>query len=147
METVQNRWKRIIHVAKTKTGLDDESYRAILKDVAGVESSTEIKTWQQYQAVMAAFKKLGFTAKSAPMKNDQNERNPDWISFKQEKYIRGLWYLASRKKDEASLRHICKRITGGDDITFCKRADATKLILALRQIAEDEGFNPDKPSA
>lgn len=148
-EVAQKKWIQTLHVAKSALHLDDDSYRAILRDAAAVESSTDLKTWQQYDAVLAAFKKLGFTPSASPLKRQQNqaERNPDWISAKQEYYIKGLWFLASRKRDEKSLRHMCKRITGSDDISFCRKCDATKLILALRKIAADAGYDPDNKPA
>jgi hypothetical protein len=142
MTAAQSKWIKLIHVAKTKCGLDDDAYRALLSS-AGISSAKEITTWEQYHTVMEGFKKLGFSARPLKQQQEQSGRNPDWISAKQEYYIKGLWDLASRKRDEKSLRAICKRITGGDDISFCHKADATKLILALRKITEDAGYNPD----
>ena len=52
-------WVKIIHVAKNQTGLSDEQYRALLSGSCGVDSAKDIKSWAQYRAVMAAFKKLG----------------------------------------------------------------------------------------
>lgn len=135
-----NSWIKTIHTAKSVLGLSDEEYRVILAGAAGVNSVKDIHYWEQYHAVMSAFARLGFTPKPG-MVNDK--RNPAWISYRQECYIRGLWELASRQKDEKSLRAMCKRITGVDDIRFCPKYAATKLILALRQIARKEGFDPD----
>jgi hypothetical protein len=53
--------------------------------------------------------------------------------------------LASRKKDETSLRAMIKRIGGVEDIRFLKRTDAQKVILALRDITGKAGYNPDEP--
>ena len=53
-------WVKIIHIAKAKTGLDDEAYRALLWGAAGVDSASQIRTSQQYNAVMAGFANLGF---------------------------------------------------------------------------------------
>lgn len=68
MNTAQKQWIRMIHVAKTKLNLDDERYRALLTGACGVESSKEIKTWKQYDDVMASFAKLGFDYKSKSYK-------------------------------------------------------------------------------
>ena len=135
-----NSWTKTIHTAKSVLGLSDEEYRVILASAAGVNSAKELYSWEQYSAVMTAFAKLGFNPKPGIV-NDK--RNPAWISYRQEYYIRGLWELASRQKDEKSLRAMCKRITGVDDIRFCPKYAATKLILALRQIAQKEGYDPD----
>lgn len=146
MTLAQTKWIRNIHVAKTKLNLDTESYRAILLGSAGVVSASELKTWQQYEDVMTAFKKLGFKLTNHTLKKSvetQRGRDPEMITARQEYYIKGLWALASQKKDERSLRAMIKRIAGVDDISFLKKRDATKVILALRTISDTAGFNPD----
>lgn len=135
-------WTKMIHVAKSKTGLDEEAYRALLAGAAGVESATEITTKAQYDEVMRAFRNLGFTLRRRTVE-PQSQRPADMITARQEYYIRGLWELASRAKDEHSLRGICKRITGVDDLSFCPKTKASALILALRDITRKAGFDPD----
>ena len=141
----QRKWVTTIHVAKSKTGIDEDAYRAILAGCAGVQSASEITTWEQYNSVMAAFKKLGFSLQKKTPADDTERRNPEWITAKQEAYINGLWKIASRAKDQYSLRTMIKRITGSDSITWLKKKDAGKVILALRQIALNAGINPDHP--
>ena len=92
---------------------------------------------------MAAYRTLGFSVRKKLSVVPQKERNPDWITAKQEYYIRGLWQLASRVKDEVSLHRMLKRIAGIDDLRFTPKNQATKLILALRDIAAKAGYNPD----
>lgn len=138
-------WVKIIHIAKAKTGLDDEAYRALLWGAAGVDSASQIRTSQQYNAVMAGFANLGFTVQKRKVES-QSSRPANMITARQEYYIRGLWELASRAKDERSLRGICKRITGVDDLSFCPKSKASALILALRDIAKKAGYDPDSRS-
>lgn len=138
----QRKWITTIHVAKNKLGLDDDAYRAILSGSAGVSSASEIKTWEQYNSVIAAFKTLGFKMQKASNLTDQR-RNPDWITAAQESYIKGLWKLCSREKSEESLDAIVKRLTGTDSLSWLKKKDASKVILALRQMAIKAGVNPD----
>jgi phage gp16-like protein len=152
LSVAQKKWIKVLHIAKKQCGLDDDAYRAVLGGAAGVESSRDITTWRQYNDVMAAFKNLGFHIggrgeKGLKKPNDDygGKRNPLWISERQEYYIRGLWDLASRKKDAASLRAMIKRIAGVDDIRFCLRTDAQKVILALRAITDKAGYDPDHP--
>jgi len=127
----------IIHLAKKQLGLDEEAYRAILWG-AGLESAKDITTDIQFNTVMSAFVNLGF--QSSPRgginkyKNTVHGKNPGMISRRQEYYIKGLWALASRAKDEKSLRRIVKRIGKVDDISFLSRRNASAVILALRDI-------------
>ena len=136
-------WIKLIHTAKNKTGQTDEEYRCLLVGAAGVQSAKDIRTWQQYRAVMAAYRTLGFSVHKKISVAPQKEHNPDWITAKQEYYIRGLWQLASRVKDEVSLHRMLKRIAGIDDLRFTPKNQATKLILALRDITAKAGYNPD----
>jgi len=143
---MQNRkWLAIIHLAKKQLGLDDEAYRAVLSG-AGVSSAKDIETDLQFSTVMGAFMRLGFL----PSGHGTNKRrgavsgNPMMISPKQEYYIKGLWALASRVKDEKSLRRMVKRVGKVDDVSFLSRHAATALILALRDICWKAGYNPDR---
>ena len=146
------KWIQILHVAKRECSLDDASYRALLFGAAGVQSARDIKTWQQYNAVLKAFANVGFKVKAGKAAQSglkktapQTGRNSDWISARQEYYIRGLWDLASRAKDTASLQAMLERIAGVTQIEWISKAHATKVILALRDIAKKAGFNPDRP--
>lgn len=142
MKPARTKWIRNIHVAKSKLKLSEEEYRGILNGCAGVDSSSEIKEWKQYYAVIAAFKKLGFKLTSDSEVSNRR-RNPDWITFNQEKYIRGLWQLVSQKKDEDSLNKFVSRIAGVNHLSFCLKKDASKVIIALRKMAIKQGTNPD----
>lgn len=151
--TAQRKWIQILHVAKKELSLDDAAYRAVLYGAAGVDSARDIKTWQQYNAVLKAFAKLGFKVKAGKAAQSglkktapQTGRNGDWISARQEYYIRGLWDLASRAKDEASLQAMLQRIAGVKYIQWISKDNATKVILALRDIAKKAGYNPDAPA-
>jgi hypothetical protein len=133
----------IIHVARKQLGLDDTAYRVILSG-AGLTSSKDIKTDAQFNTVMIAFKQLGFKSTSWVGKHINTVTGtPGMISKRQEYYIKGLWVLASRFKDEKSLRKIIKRIGKVDDISFLSKRAASAVILALRDICWKAGFNPD----
>ena len=51
--------KALVHIAKEDLHLDEESYRQILKGVAGVESSTQL-TVEGFEKVMRRFEEMGF---------------------------------------------------------------------------------------
>jgi hypothetical protein len=114
---------------------------------AGVSSAKDLTTDVQFNIVMASFIKLGFLPQGRPTgvkyKNTVPAENSFYITKRQEYYIRGLWALASRAKDEKSLRAIIKRIGKVDDISFLPKESAQAVILALRDICWKAGFNPD----
>jgi hypothetical protein len=136
----------IIHLARKQLGLDEDAYRAILSG-AGLASSKDITTDAQFNAVMGAFTRLGFRSQvragGVKYQSTAAGTNPALISKRQEYYIRGLWDLASRAKDEKSLRRMVKRIGKTDDIKFLPRRAASAVILALRDICWKAGYNPD----
>jgi len=135
----------IIHLAKKRLGLDEDAYRAILSG-AGVASARDIATDAQFDAVMGAFLRLGFVPSRHGGLNKYHSSipgAPGMISRRQEYYIKGLWSLASRAKDEKSLRRMVRRIGKVDDISFLSRRAASALILALRDICWKAGYNPD----
>jgi len=54
--------KAVLHVAKSKTGMTDDEYRALLAGV-GVASSTDPEfTQAKFETVMRSFEKLGFVS-------------------------------------------------------------------------------------
>jgi len=136
----------IIHLAKKQTGIDEEAYRAVLSG-AGVSSAGDIATDRQFNLVMDAFTLLGFSPARHGSANKYRSAvpgtSPGMISRRQERYIKGLWDLASRAKDERSLRLMIKRIGKVDNISFLSRRNASAVILALRDICWKAGYNPD----
>jgi hypothetical protein len=132
----------VIHLAKKRLGLDDEAYRAILSG-AGAGSAKGIETETQFNLVMGAFMRLGFLPSGRAGQKTVSGANPGMISRRQEYYIKGLWELASRAKDEKSLRRMVKRVGKVDDVSFLTRRDASAVILALRDVCRKAGFNPD----
>ena len=51
--------KAVVHIAKGDLHLDEESYRQILKGVAGVESAAQL-TEEGFEKVMRRFQEMGF---------------------------------------------------------------------------------------
>jgi len=144
---LQNRKERLalIHLARKDRGLDDDAYRALLAGAAGVQSAADLETDTQFEEVMRAFSNLGF-ARRPSLKRRLPSRDLQCGHFataRQIYYIKGLWELASRCKDEKSLRSMVKRIGKVDDICFLTKPAASSIILALRDICWKAGFNPD----
>jgi hypothetical protein len=138
----------IIHLARKDRALDEDAYRGLLYGAAGVASAGKINTEEQFEAVMKAFSNLGFVRsptknKRLPVRDDQ--RN-NYCTDRQLYYIKGLWELASRSKNEKSLRAMVKRIGHVEDLRFLVKKDASSLILALRDICWKAGIDPDGPS-
>ena len=130
---------KLIHIAKSKLQLSDERYRAIIEGVGNGKSSCRELTIEQMESVMKSMKALGFSVKKLPVKDVDRGR----ASEAQLEYIKGLWELCARVKTEDALRSFVKRITYSDHLRFMTRESATKVILALRDMAFKAGFDPD----
>ena len=146
---LQDRNKKLaaIHIAKKELKLNDEAYRAVLSG-AGVYSASEIKTESQYTIIMQGFKNLGYVLikknkSNYDFKKKRSGGGKDRLTKKQEYYIRGLWDLASRVRSEESLNALILRIGKVIDISHLTVRNASKVILALRDICKKAGFNPD----
>ena len=142
MTYAQKNWIKTIHVAKSKTGLSDDEYKALLQSCAGIDTSKDIKTWKQYDAIMNGFSKLGFVPLKVPAVSSKNN-NPEWISEAQKRYIKGLWKLVATNKDEEALSKFIYRIAGVKNISWLKKKPASEVIVALRKMAVAQGINPD----
>ena len=129
---------RLIHVGKQKTGLTEEAYRALLEGITGKTSSTEL-TIAELEAVLKALKSLGFQVKKMPLKEEEVGR----ATAEQIDYIKGLWELSARVKTEAALNRFIKRITGVPYLRWLDVKTAQKVILAVRDIAVQAGYDPD----
>ena len=56
---ISRKKKALVHIAREDLHLEEESYRQILKSVAGVESSTQLSQ-EGFERVMRRFQEMGF---------------------------------------------------------------------------------------
>lgn len=118
----------LIHVAKTRLGLEGDDYRMMLLHVAGVESSRDLDEFG-FNQVMLAFAQLGF--KSDFAEKNLGERiakaNP-----RQVKLIRALWAeFTDGTGTEAQLGKWLGRQFKVSSLRFLDPATAHKAIGAL----------------
>ena len=127
--TLSNRQKALLHVAKTKLGLDDDLYRLALVRLAGVTSSTELDQ-DGFDAVMGFFEQCGFnpTRRTGP----NYGARPGFASPAQCELIRALWQEWSGQPDAPGLDTWLRRTFKVDSLRFLTAADAPKAITALK---------------
>jgi len=130
--------KALVHIAKEDLRLDEESYRQILKGVAGVESAT-LLTKEGFENVMKRFQEMGFKGllpypyqpvpkgRLIPSDSPQGlesitSNQQDFISYLLERLI---W-------DEGHYHAFCQRIIKRPD-PLTKR-DGQKIIIGLMAI-------------
>lgn len=123
-----------IHIAKKQLNISDDAYRALLWDVAGVDSASKLDFHQQH-AVLSRLIQLGFKAKR-PKKQGATARK----SASQGDKMRALWIQMAEQniikdKSEPALMAYVKRMTNGryHAPQFCDARTASQLIESLKK--------------
>jgi len=132
---------QLIHVARQQTGMDDDTYRAMLHDRFGVASSKEMG-WQQRKQLLDYFKTLGFKVRSTGKATGAVKAKPSraLAGDAESRKIRSLWILlhelgAVRNPSEAALAVYVKRLTKVDTLQWVNGAQAKTLIETLKKWA------------
>lgn len=124
-------WIKEIHIAKHKTGLEDEAYRALLYGAAGVNSSTAISSLDQYHAVMQSFRTLGYT----PLPGLYQQQ---WgCSIALQKKILALWKAVATHQEQNALTNFVKRIAHVESPRFLNNPLAQNVVIALLKMERD----------
>jgi hypothetical protein len=122
----------LIHVARAQTGLTEDEYHALLYGVAGINSAAELEREDQFQAIMAAFKKFGFVILKPPSRWEDSWGG----TARQRAKIEGLWRLVACDKSEKALRRFIRRIAHVDSPYWLNVQLAQKVVLALEAMKE-----------
>ncbi|KUJ73910.1 hypothetical protein AVO42_00370 [Thiomicrospira sp. XS5] len=124
-----------IHIAKKDLGMADDAYRAMLKDVAGVKSASELDFHGRH-AVLHRLEKLGWKPKPRAKKTGPTSRKKASMGDK----IRALWIdMAAdgiiQNGSEAALMAYVKRMTKGkyEAPQFCDEFHASRIIESLKK--------------
>jgi hypothetical protein len=141
--------KAVVHIAKEELHLDEETYRQILKGVAGVESSTRL-TREGFEKVMRRFQEMGFKGLlSHPYQPTpkgrlippESPQGLELITSSQQSFIS---YLLERLDwDEGHYQAFCRRIIKRPD-PLTKR-DGQKVIIGLMAILRKGSQHKETP--
>jgi hypothetical protein len=130
--------KAVVHIAKENLHLDGESYRQILKGVAGVESSARL-TEEGFEKVMKRFQEMGFKgllpdpyqpAPKGRLIPPESPQGLESITSSQESFISYL--LEKSNWEERHYHAFCQRIIKRPE-PLTKR-DGQKIIIGLMAI-------------
>lgn len=126
-----NKTKRVklVQVARKALALDDEAYRAILRDYGGVDSAKALDE-HRFAKVMDRFRYLGFISDKRKAAFRPNDRD-GMASAAQITLIRELWAKLSRDGTEAALNKWISRF-GVDALRFVDAERARRIVGALR---------------
>ena len=120
-----------IHIAKKELGLDDETYRDVIKQATdGKKNSSSKCTDKQLTKVIELFKAKGWKTKQ-----NTEFRTSNSISIK---LIYVLWeklFIAGaiKTKDKASLDKFVNKYTNISSVQWLDSKDASKIIEILKK--------------
>jgi hypothetical protein len=118
----------LIHVAKARLGMAEEDYRALLRDVAGVDSSSSLDD-AGFERLMLRFEALGFQSNRAKRGYG---RRPGMATPAQVEYIRSLWTEYTGSDNETSLNHWLENSFGVTALRFADTEVAGDALTALK---------------
>lgn len=128
---ISNSQKALLHVAKGKLRMNDETYRQVLVRIAGVTTSTDLDR-DGFEAVMGFFEYCGFQPidNSAPRYGER----PGMASFAQIELIRELWREIHRDRacDDEALAGWLRKYQKVDSLRFLTADGARKVITAFK---------------
>lgn len=121
----------LLHTAKAKLGLEDDTYRSILVRCAGVTSSKELDR-EGFESVMAYMRFVGFDPVTPHGKS--YGKRAGFASPAQVELIRELWreYTGAASFDEATLNKWLLSKWKVATLRFLTAEAAPKVITALK---------------
>ena len=131
----------LVHVAKGAVHMDDDSYRAMLQTVAGVDSCAAL-TEATFEAVMQRFAALGFDRGRSPLPPSEKSdagRRPGAASRAQRSYVRGLWRQWQGRPDDRALGRWLEKYFGVSDVRFASETTARMAIEGLKAMLARKG--------
>ena len=132
---VENRHLRLLHVARRQVGIEEDDWRALLMNVAGVESSKDL-TLAQFNELVDALKRMGFESK--PRLGAYLPKNPptnphDVPTPRQLGKLRAL-FVDAGIDTAARQQGLCRRVI--KQPWPQTRTQATKVIQALKNMVK-----------
>lgn len=133
MKTTRQRQIAQIHIAKKDLGMDDDTYRAMLMGVAGVDSSSKLD-YAGMTKVLKHLRASGFAAKAG---------GNEWgfvfkLTLGRQRHAKKIYRLAQRlgtadqPKSKAYIEGIAAQMAGTTKpLEFCDEDDLHKIVQAL----------------
>jgi len=130
---LSNKQKAVLHVAKSKLGLEDETYRDALQAYGGVSSSKDLD-YPGFLSVMQHFARCGFASQF-----QSRSHKSGMASDKQIKKIYAMWWSLGSSyyrqgQERKALRGFLKKRFRVDHENFLTFKQAWGVIEAIKRI-------------
>lgn len=142
-----NSHKRVmlVQVARKALGLDEDTYRAILREHGGTDSASTLD-YRGFASVMDRFRELGFVSDLHKASFSPNNRI-GMATAAQLALIRDLWSANTDGADEAALDHWLEGHFRISSLRFVSDAKAKKVIAALKAWAARKQARAEREGA
>ncbi|MCE7915391.1 MAG: regulatory protein GemA [Nitrosomonas sp. PRO4] len=121
-DAIRRRQLAQIHIAKSDLGLDDDTYRAMLMDVAGVESAAAL-TAKGRRDVLARFESKGW--------KNKKHRAPA-VTAEKAPYVRKIGAMLADMKLSWNYAHgIAKQMFKKPRVQWCEPEQLRAIVAAL----------------
>ena len=127
---------QLIHIAKGQLGMDEDTYRSLLRH-EGQADSTDRMTLAQLETVLRRMKDLGFQVRAPKSPRTAAPQRP-LAQAPQDRKIRALWLDLHgmgvvRNADEAALAAFVQRMTGVAALQWLTTEQASAVIEHLKR--------------
>ena len=121
---------RLLNAARRQLALDEDTWRAVLRQIGGVESATKLDAGS-FDKLVKYLRANGFKAKTA--RAPLGDR-PGMASAAQIDYVRSLWRQLTNGDDERALDRWLERSFKVSALRFLTPDVAQKAITGLRSM-------------
>lgn len=137
MQNDRNKLLGKIHIAKKELGLDDDTYRSIIRQAVGKESAAKC-TERQLVKIIELLRAKGWKTGEQPAKKAKCVKISPSI-----KKIYALWGELQRSgkiksRDEAALNRFVAKYSTKNNVRRLTNAEAWKIIEILKKMSERE---------
>ena len=123
-----------VHIARNQLGLDEETYREILRNAFGVETAADLAV-PDLERLVAMFKNLGWVPQRL-YRDDRRPKDTQLIALRQ----RITAVTAAVDNGRSRLSGLSRKICGVDNPAWCGDPERLKgLLAALTKIAGEKG--------
>ncbi len=110
----------VIHIVKRELNLDDQAYRDLLEQVAGVRSARDLDE-EGFKRLMRAF-----------ARSSHYQVNPDGLTLRQKLFIDHL--VTELAWDQDHLRNFLRKYYKKGRVEVLSRKEGSKVIFGLQKI-------------
>ncbi|WP_288550136.1 regulatory protein GemA [uncultured Brachyspira sp.] len=124
-----------IHIGKKYLGLNEDDYIVFLKSSTGKESTRDMNI-EELKEVLNSMNVAGFNSSTYESNKYFYASGYDrrYLSERQVKYIKGLWWQNANYPSEETLKMFIKRMTGKNSLGECRQKEANILITAIQEM-------------